>query len=111
MQVSEFISEDLAEDKNKEIHGLGEELERHILQLQEEELPPPKNGKRRGKVKWFNDAKGFGFIAQDDNGPDVFVHFPAINKEGFRSLSEGERVEFELLTGPKGLQAGNVTPL
>ena len=61
----------------------------------------------QGKVKWFNDAKGFGFIAQE-GGPDVFVHHTAIIAEGFRSLAEGDRVEFEVKSGPKGLQAANV---
>jgi CspA family cold shock protein len=60
-----------------------------------------------GKVKWFNDAKGYGFIARED-GPDVFVHHTAIQSEGFRSLSEGQEVEFEITEGPKGLQAANV---
>jgi cold shock protein len=61
----------------------------------------------RGTVKWFNDAKGFGFITRE-NGPDVFVHHTAIVSEGFRSLAEGETVEFEIVQGPKGLQAANV---
>ena len=60
-----------------------------------------------GKVKWFNDAKGFGFITQE-NGPDAFVHHTAIRSEGFRSLTEGDTVEFEVVQGPKGLQAANV---
>ena len=60
-----------------------------------------------GKVKWFNDAKGYGFIARED-GPDVFVHHTAIQADGFRSLSEGQEVEFDITEGPKGLQAANV---
>ena len=60
-----------------------------------------------GTVKWFNDAKGYGFITQDD-GQDVFVHYSAVQASGFRSLAEGDRVEFEVTRGPKGLQAANV---
>ncbi|MFZ2493305.1 MAG: cold-shock protein [Thermoanaerobaculia bacterium] len=60
-----------------------------------------------GKVKWFNDAKGFGFITTE-SGEDVFVHFSAIQSQGFRSLAEGASVEFDLVQGPKGLQASNV---
>ncbi len=63
--------------------------------------------KSTGKVKWFNDAKGFGFIEQTD-GPDVFVHYSAIQDNGFKSLSEGQDVEFEIVEGPKGKQAANV---
>lgn len=61
-----------------------------------------------GNVKWFNDAKGFGFITTE-NGDDVFVHFSAIQGNGFRSLSEGAAVELDVVKGPKGLQASNVT--
>jgi CspA family cold shock protein len=64
-----------------------------------------------GTVKWFNDAKGFGFITQEGGGDDVFVHHTAIQAEGFRTLAEGQRVEFEVKKGPKGLQAANVRPL
>ena len=61
-----------------------------------------------GTVKWFNEAKGFGFITQSDGGDDVFVHFSAITGEGYKSLTEGQRVEFEVVQGPKGAQAANV---
>ena len=60
-----------------------------------------------GTVKWFNEAKGFGFISQE-GGEEVFVHFSAIQGEGFKTLAEGERLEFEVTRGPKGLQAANV---
>jgi cold shock protein len=61
----------------------------------------------RGTVKWFNEAKGFGFISQE-GGEDVFVHFSAIEGEGFKTLAEGDKLEFEVVRGPKGLQAANV---
>ncbi len=66
--------------------------------------------KEKGTVKWFNAAKGFGFI-QRESGEDVFVHFSAIASSGYRSLDEGSRVEFEVTRGPKGLQASNVVPI
>ena len=62
----------------------------------------------KGKVKWFNDAKGYGFIEQE-GGEDVFVHFSAIQMDGFKTLAEGQVVEFEVLQGDKGLHAANVT--
>jgi CspA family cold shock protein len=61
-----------------------------------------------GTVKWFNDAKGFGFIQPDGGGPDAFAHFSAIQSEGYKSLKEGARVSFELSEGSKGLMAGNI---
>ena len=61
-----------------------------------------------GTVKWFNETKGFGFISQDDGGDDVFVHFNAISGSGFKTLTEGQAVDFEVEKGPKGLQASNV---
>jgi len=61
-----------------------------------------------GTVKWFNDAKGFGFVTPEDGGKDVFAHFSAIQEQGFKSLKEGQRVSFDVVTGPKGLQASNI---
>ena len=65
----------------------------------------------QGSVKWFNGEKGFGFIAQDGGGADVFVHYSAITTDGYRSLDENQKVEFDLTQGPKGPQAENVRPV
>ncbi|MBB1116989.1 cold-shock protein [Stenotrophomonas sp. W1S232] len=62
-----------------------------------------------GTVKWFNDAKGFGFISPEDGSADVFAHFSAISAKGFRSLQEGQRVSYDVAEGPKGAQASNIT--
>jgi cold shock protein len=64
-----------------------------------------------GTVKWFNDSKGFGFIAPDDGGKDLFAHVSAIGGDGFKSLQENQKVSFEVVKGPKGLQASNIKPL
>lgn len=64
-----------------------------------------------GTVKWFNDAKGFGFIEPENGGEDIFAHFSAIKMEGFRTLRQGGRVSFELVQGPKGQLAQNISPL
>lgn len=61
-----------------------------------------------GTVKWFNDAKGFGFLTPDDGGEDLFAHFSGINMPGFKTLAEGQRVSFEVIDGPKGKQAANI---
>lgn len=63
-----------------------------------------------GTVKWFNDAKGFGFISPADGGDDIFVHFSSVQGDGFKSLMEGQKVEFESTRGPKGMQATKVLP-
>jgi CspA family cold shock protein len=65
----------------------------------------------QGTVKWFNSEKGFGFIAPDEGGADVFAHYSAIESSGYRSLEENQRVEFEIAQGPKGLQAENIRPI
>jgi len=61
-----------------------------------------------GTVKWFNDSKGFGFITPSNGGDDLFAHFSAIQSSGFKTLAEGQRVEFDIVTGPKGQQASNI---
>jgi cold shock protein len=80
--------------------------------LSDQGIRQSKQGRRTmritGKVKWFNNAKGYGFIERE-GGSDVFVHYSAISGNGFRSLEEGQAVEFEIVDGPKGPQAGNVT--
>ncbi|MBA3902592.1 MAG: cold-shock protein [Rhodocyclaceae bacterium] len=64
-----------------------------------------------GTVKWFNDAKGFGFITPDDGGEDLFAHFSAIQASGFKTLTENQKVSFDVTTGPKGKQAANIRPI
>ena len=64
-----------------------------------------------GTVKWFNDAKGFGFITPDDGGKDLFAHFSAVQGNGFKSLRENQKVQYDVTTGPKGDQATNIRPL
>ncbi|MBS1141320.1 MAG: cold-shock DNA-binding protein family [Proteobacteria bacterium] len=64
-----------------------------------------------GTVKWFNDSKGFGFITPDQGGEDLFAHFSAIQSSGFKTLAEGQKVSFDVTTGPKGLQASNIQPV
>jgi CspA family cold shock protein len=65
----------------------------------------------KGTVRWFNNSKGYGFIGRDDGGSDIFLHYSAITSEGYKSLAEGDRVEFEIVQGPKGPQAANVTKI
>ncbi|MEZ8141391.1 cold-shock protein [Enterovibrio norvegicus FF-33] len=69
------------------------------------------SAKTTGTVKWFNEAKGFGFLTQDNGGKDVFVHFNAIVSDGFKTLAEGQKVSFNVEDGPKGLQASEVAAL
>jgi CspA family cold shock protein len=83
-----------------------EAFAKHQIALQNEETAV----REQGIVKWFNASKGYGFIRRE-SGEDVFVHFSAIQGDGYRSLNEGQAVEFEVVRGPKGLQASNVTSL
>jgi len=76
--------------------------------MQEKELARQMSDRIIGTIKWFSDSKGYGFIQRED-GPDVFVHFSAIQMEGYKSLKEGQQVEFTIEEGPKGPQAANVT--
>lgn len=69
------------------------------------------NGTKTGVVKWFNESKGFGFIAPDDGGADLFAHFSEIQGQGFKTLTEQQRVQFEVRQGPKGLQASAIRPI
>ena len=87
--------------------GTGPEHRKAVLRTREvrkdQEMP-------QGTVKWFNAEKGFGFIEQDGGGPDVFAHYSAIASSGFKSLQEGQKVTFDVIDGPKGKQASNITP-
>ena len=94
-----------AEGSRTLVRGFGREASDSLNQKRENEV-----SREQGTVKWFNASKGFGFI-QRQSGEDVFVHFSAIQAEGYKSLSDGQAVEFEVVKGPKGLQASNVQPL
>jgi CspA family cold shock protein len=99
--------------------GLGSHISRRVPRFVPKRLARPgslpvKDERRAmatGTVKWFNDAKGFGFIAPDDGSKDIFVHHTAIQTQGFRSLAEGQKVEYEVEQGQKGPQAANVRPV
>jgi len=95
----------------KERTDPGVSLRKHPISANGERAVPPTHEEARkvqGRVKWFNNSKGYGFIGRDD-GPDVFVHYTAIVGDGYRTLNEGDAVEFEIVQGPKGQQASNVT--
>jgi CspA family cold shock protein len=87
---------------------LKEKTREHIFEVQKKE--PKENIVDKGKVKWFNERKGFGFIVPDDGGKDLFVHHSNISAEGFRSLYDGQEVEFDVAEGKKGPEATNVRP-
>lgn len=97
---SDFASARIQLAKGKVIRG--------VRPTNQHNLTDKRRNMAAGTVKWFNDTKGFGFITQDNGGPDVFCHQSAIQSSGFRSLAEGQRVEFDTKQGPKGLQAENV---
>jgi len=100
------FSGSLGTDDDHRDHRSSASLPRVVRPYDREE-----NDMATGTVKWFNAEKGFGFIAPEDGGTDVFVHYSAITSSGYRSLEENQKVEFETTQGPKGPQASNVTPL
>lgn len=92
---------------------LVETVVRRVIRLNQGIFLGPTKGNTMaiGTVKWFNDAKGFGFITPESGGGDLFAHFSAIQSSGFKSLAEGQKVEFDVVNGPKGLQAANIKPI
>ena len=82
---------------------------KEAVRMSDTSAVPGNNPKATGTVKWFNDAKGFGFITPDDGGEDLFAHFSSIQMNGFKTLKEGQKVSFEIIQGPKGKQALNIT--
>ena len=83
----------------------------HAITLQAQGRVPGKKAMSEGTVKWFNAEKGFGFITPDEGGPDIFVHYSAVQTKGFRTLEEKQRVSFDIVQGPKGPQAANVAKI
>jgi cold shock protein len=102
---SPIAFQDLSETPNLQDSASGRSDSSSAIQYQE-----TRKKMEQGTVKWFNDAKGFGFISRQ-NGEDVFVHYSAINSSGFKSLQEGQAVQFNVVKGPKGWQAADVQPL